>query len=1430
MKKTVLTLGLVLFSVVALAQNLKPASGSNVEITTLSQPLNSNTNTLSGTSSSSPRQFSPNGVVRCYTAEHHKEMQQNRLAPTDDVFENWIAPKIQELKNARLANPNQTHAVITIPVVVHVIHNGDAYGTGENIRDEQVLSQIQVMNEDFRRIVGTPGFGAGVDVEIEFCLAQSDPNGNPTTGINRVNLGIASWDRANVEGNLKPNTSWDPNNYLNMWTCRFGGDLNGVLGYAQFPSASGLAGMPANGGGAGTDGVIMAFNAFGSSDIYPAGSYLAPYDKGRTTTHEVGHWLGLRHIWGDGNCTVDDFCADTPTAAAPNYNCVLVNSCNDGPGDLPDQVENYMDYTNDTCMNIFTQNQKERMLVVMANSPRRVSLVNSTKCLAPAPIIQFGNPTGSVIEQTNCNFTDYNFPVTIMRPATANAVVTFVVSGGTATQGIDYAIVNPSVTFPSGNMASQNLTIRVFNDGIIEPNETIQIGLSLNANGGDAVLNAGASSMTITITNDDFAPVSTQVVNLLTEDFEDLTGWLVLDGDGDGRNWGIVNGLEGLGTAPNTISGRAGFSAKRLNYFGTNSTVNPNNYLISPQIAIPAGATNVDLSFITAAYDDGGPVRNAGNLLVYFTTDITNQTTIQNGTVVQTALVINENTSQLRTYNLSALAGQTGYLVFRHNNATADNVGLLLIDNVQLNATVSVEVQTEVNFPTAYNALLNQSGIMYTSDLSTGRVMSGILNTSGFDYGCTTIHVDRSNNSTGNPTSLFTDAIATNAVMSKTFRVTTTNDTPTGNYTISFYFTESEVAAWELATGKSRNELHVIKVINNPVSSVNTSNVNLFSIEYQPVVIGSFGSNVVFEAQFSSLLDGGYAIGPLGLINCGDVTTVWNGSSWSNGAPFDKLVAVFDADYNTGLNGSLSCCSLVVNSGNLVTIDADTYISVVGDITINGNLEVSNNGSLIQVDNDALNTGNISYERTVAVRKNDYVYWSSPIDNFNSSGISPNTSSSFIFKWSSLVVNANGGQGNWLNAANETMVRGRGYIVKGPDNFTNTAQNFTAEFVNGVPNNGVITVPVSRGNYQGADYTGTNSTTITRFSDNWNLIGNPYPSAINVLDFLNLNSNIEGAVRLWTHSTLPSSAIASPFYGTAVSNYSPADYITYNGVGTVSGPNGFNGFIAGAQGFFVLMNDGATTTENVIFNNSLRSASYANNQFYRTTSTENSVIEASRIWLDIVAENNVSDRTLIGYVAGATNQKDRLFDAFTTVGNSMKIYSLINSDKMTIQGRELPFNPNDEVQLGYAAPASGIYSIGIAAIDGLFASNQNIYLEDTQLGIIHDLRQSAYSFSTNAGENNTRFILRYTNETLGNGDFTLNNDVLVVSNQNIKVVSSSIAMTNVKIYNVLGQLLLNSNTINSNTFETSSIQKNNTTLLVQITLENGVTMTKKTVF
>lgn len=1428
MKKSILIVFLVSFFFGNLWSQTNPFSKKKAEPVRTVTTLEKNTTSEFNNRVNQSRQFSPNGIVKCTSVEHNHDLQQKGLAPSDIDFESWLAPKIEEFKSRRLANPNYRASVISIPVVVHVIHNGDAYGTGENIRDEQVLSQIQVMNEDFRRMAGSPGFGPGVDVEIEFCLAQTDPSGNFTTGIDRVNLNLASFDRTAVEGNLKPNTIWDPTQYLNMWTCRFSGDLNGVLGYAQFPSNSGLTGLAANGGAATTDGVIMAYNAFGSSAIYPAGSYLVPYDRGRTTTHEVGHWLGLRHIWGDGGCTVDDFCADTPVAGAANFGCPTgTDSCPTSPG--LDQIQNYMDYTDDTCMDRFTQNQKERILTVMSVATRRATLASSTKCLPPAPFIQFGTTTGSIQENTNCNYVDVSYPVTIARAATATANVTFSITGGTATQNVDYQIITPSVTFPAGTTAAQNLVVRFFNDGILEPNETIIVDLILNANGGNAVLNTAAKTITITIQNDDVAPVASQVVTILTEDFEDLTGWLALDQDGDGNSWGIVNGLNGLGTAPNTIAGRAGYSAKRLNYFGTNSTVNPNNYLISPQVTIPANATSVDLSFILAAYDDTGSVRNAGDLIVYFTTDITNQATILSGTVIQTALVINENTSQLRAYNLNALAGQTGYLVFRHNNATGSNVGLLLVDSLQFNATVSVDVQTEVNLLTAYNASLKSSGTLYAADTASGKVMSGLTANSGFDYGCTTISVDRSNTSVGNPTSSFTDALVANAVMSKTFRVTSQNDNPTGNYTISFYYTQAEVTAWEAATGKSRNDLYIIKVINNPVSAVNATNFETYNIESQPVTISSFGSNVIFQATFSSPLSGGYALGTqAAIINCGDVTSTWNGISWSNGVPYNKIVAVIDGNYDTTTNGSLNCCTLVVNSGKILNIGANTNVTVTGDITVNGYLNVLHNGSLVQIEDTAINTGNITYERVVSIRKNDYVYWSSPISSFNVNGISPLTNASYIFKWNPTIANANGGFGNWASANGETMILGKGYIVKGPESFTNTAQNLTAIFSNGMPNNGIITVPISRGGYTGASYNGTNGSQITRFSDNWNLIGNPYPSAIRALDFLNLNTNIEGAVRLWTHSSLPSSAISSPFYGTAASNYNPADYITFNGLGTVSGPTGFNGYIAGGQGFFVQMMDGVAATQDVTFNNSLRSPSYANNQFYRTAANESPDRIASRIWLDIVDNNNNSDRTLIGYTEGATAAKDRLYDAVTAVGLTMKIYSLIENDLMTIQGKSYPIDINDKVALGVNIMADGNYIIAIAALDGV-VSDLPIYLEDKTVNVIHDLKQAPYSFASSVGQFNDRFVLRYNNETLGNEDFETNNEVLVIANNAIEVVSTGMAIDNLRVYNILGQLLLDSE-VNSNTFVTSKLQKNNTALLVQITLENGAKVTKKIVF
>lgn len=553
--------------------------------------------------------------------------------------------------------------------------------------------------------------------------------------------------------------------------------------------------------------------------------------------------------------------------------------------------------------------------------------------------------------------------------------------------------------------------------------------------------------------------------------------------------------------------------------------------------------------------------------------------------------------------------------------------------------------------------------------------------------------------------------------------------------------------------------------------------------------------------------------------------TTWNGLAWSNGVPTLTKAAIIDGTYVTATNGNFSCCSLTVNATRALTISSGGYVEVQNDVTNNGTFTVLNNGSLIQINDLGVNIGNISYERIAMARNLDYVYWSSPVAAFNVNNL-PNN---YRYIWNTTIANTNGGQGNWV-AASGNMIAGKGYIARA-SNGSATPVATTTTFT-GVPNNGVINMPIIRGSLQGLDYAGTNGITITRFSDNWNLVGNPYPSAINVDEFLDLNTNIEGAIRIWTHGNLPSTSINNPFYGSYQANYTPDDYITHNGVGTISGPIGFNGFLAGGQGFMVNMLDGATGSDNLLFNNSLRNKSYNNSQFYRTSGVSNiASVEKNRIWLDLINNsNNAAKRTLIGYVGNATNDKDRLYDAFTSVGTTMHLYSIIANDKMTIQGRQLPFDANDKVNLGYFAPASGNYSIGIAALDGLFASGQNIYLEDNLLGIIHDLRSNPYSFSANAGEVNNRFVLRYTNETLGADDFITTSDVLISSSDLITVHSFKQTIQSVSIHNVLGQLLVNELNVNADTLEVKSLQKNKAPLIIEVTLENGKKINKKLIY
>lgn len=291
-------------------------------------------------------------------------------------FESWIDQKIEATKGQPQILARTAETVRVIPVVVHVIHNGQSIGSGANIPVSQIEAQIRSLNEDFRRLNldanRTPAEFLSVagDSHIEFVLAKQDPSGLPTTGIIRVQGSKATYtpDDATLIGQT---SQWDPSTYLNMWVVPL---TQPFIGYASFP-VSDLPGLNFPPTSVITDGVTVDYRFFGIGGTSISASL------GRTATHEVGHFLGLRHIWGDGGCGADDFVGDTPLQDNSNNTCndtVTRFSCGSN-----DMIQNYMDYTPDACMNLFTNGQIERFNAVLANSPRRASLVNNRATVAP---------------------------------------------------------------------------------------------------------------------------------------------------------------------------------------------------------------------------------------------------------------------------------------------------------------------------------------------------------------------------------------------------------------------------------------------------------------------------------------------------------------------------------------------------------------------------------------------------------------------------------------------------------------------------------------------------------------------------------------------------------------------------------------------------------------------------------------------------------------------------------------------------------------------------------------------------------------------------------------------------------------------------------------------------------------------------------------
>lgn len=300
-----------------------------------------------------------------------------------ETVEGYRESRIETEQTCRLFESNIARAIlpeeytVTIPAVVHVLFNTDE----ENISDEQIASQIRILNEDFggtnSDIANVPDFFKPLigKSRIQFALAKRDPDGNPTNGITRTSTTRSSFpmdefvDSGLVEpikfDSLGGKNAWPSDQYLNMWVCNLNG---GLLGYAQFP-----------GGPAETDGVVMTHRSFGDTGT----AATPPFNKGRTTTHEVGHYFNLRHIWGDDQsrpdpCSGSDLVDDTPNQDLPSFGTSTHprRSCGS-----PDMFMNYMDYTDDAGMFMFSQGQVARMHAAL-DGPR-ASLKNSDALTAP---------------------------------------------------------------------------------------------------------------------------------------------------------------------------------------------------------------------------------------------------------------------------------------------------------------------------------------------------------------------------------------------------------------------------------------------------------------------------------------------------------------------------------------------------------------------------------------------------------------------------------------------------------------------------------------------------------------------------------------------------------------------------------------------------------------------------------------------------------------------------------------------------------------------------------------------------------------------------------------------------------------------------------------------------------------------------------------
>ncbi len=541
-------------------------------------------------------------------------------------------------------------------------------------------------------------------------------------------------------------------------------------------------------------------------------------------------------------------------------------------------------------------------------------------------------------------------------------------------------------------------------------------------------------------------------------------------------------------------------------------------------------------------------------------------------------------------------------------------------------------------------------------------------------------------------------------------------------------------------------------------------------------------------------------------ISC-SFTTTWNGNSWVPFLPVANQHAVIAGDYSQSTD-LLSCTLDVVNNA-IVSVPSGTNFTISGALKVapTATLIFNNNTNLIQTDDNALNTGNIVVKRnTSTIVRLDHTLWASPVVGQQLFTFSPATLTNRFYSFNTVTsayTNTTSNPGLYTGVSEFSPAVG--YAIRAPNNQSpNVSSEWTGTFT-GVPNNGTKTFSLV---YNGA---GTHS---------YNLIGNPFPSAIDATLFMEGNSNtIDGTLYFYQHTLTLNAAGVFP---------TGTNYACWNSLGSASASKGDghtsnvnpNGILQVGQGFFV----DAIHVGNVNFTNEMRVRD-VNNQFMKTNNTT----EKHRIWLNLLTDTGEDiNQILVGYITDATQGLDSKYDGLLFGNTGSYLYSTISGSPYAIQGRALPFNTSDEVPLGFNCNIAGTFSIKLTDRDGLFLGDQDVFIRDNLTGTDTNIKNEPYTFTSEAGTFEDRFKVVYL-QALGTPSTTFNNNsVIVYKNTDwFHVSTKGIVIKDIMVYDVSGRLIYKLNDINDTTTVLKGLSKTKQVLFLKVISQENQSVTIK---